>query len=135
MEFGLLHPRTIKKMFKTAKHVALAIEQPDRKSTMIKDIVDVNKGDKPKFDLCQEAHKSTFDKGKSFTSGSRMNSKPSFNSSGKNRVRRTKMPFRLNIPIENVAAVLKEKYGVKDPPPLNPHTEGVRDRSRYCDFH
>lgn len=32
-------------------------------------------------------------------------------------------------------AVLKEKYGIKDPPPLNPHTEGMRDQSRYCDFH
>lgn len=130
MEFGLRHPRTIGKMFKTVKHVALAIGQPDRKSTMIKDVVDVNKGDNPKFNSCPEAHKSTFDKGKSFTSGSRMNSKLSFNSSGKNRVRRTKKPFGLNIPVENLVAVLKKKYGVKDPPPLNPHTEGVRDRSR-----
>lgn len=102
MEFGHRHPRTIENMFKRVKYVNLAIEQPDRKSTMVKDVVDVNKGDKSKFDSCPEAHKSTFDKGKSFTLKIRMNSKPSFNSNGKNRVRRIKKPFGLNIPIENM---------------------------------
>lgn len=44
---------------------------------------------------------------------------------GKNIIRKTTKPFRLNIPVENLVAVLKERYGVQDPTPLNPQNEGT----------
>lgn len=89
-------------MFKTTKNVVLAIEQPEKKSIGIKDVVDVNKGDNPKIDSRPETQKVAFDKGKSFNSRSKSNNKLNFNSSGKNRVWRIEKPFRLNIPLENV---------------------------------
>lgn len=134
-EFELRNPRTIGEMFKTAKHVALAIEQPDRRLTALKDVVDVNKGEKPKFDLRLDASKGVFDKGKSFTSRNRPNARTNFNAGVKNRNQKLEKLFRLNIPVENLVTILTEKYGVKDPPSLNPHTDGVRNRSRYRNFH
>lgn len=79
--------------------------------------------------------KSTFNKGMSSTPGGRPSSRTNFSLAGRGRSQKIEKLFGLNIPVENVVAVLKEKYRVKDPPPLNPHTERLQDRSRYCDFH
>lgn len=46
-----------------AKHVALSIEQPDRRLTKLKDVVDVNKGEKPKFNSRLDARKGAFNNG------------------------------------------------------------------------
>lgn len=39
IEFGLRHPQTLGEMFKTTKHIALAIEQANRKVNLAKNVV------------------------------------------------------------------------------------------------
>lgn len=101
----------------------------------MKDVVNINKGEKPKFDSRPDVSKNVFYRGRLFTPGGRLNSRTNFGPTGRGRSQKTEKLFGLNIQIENVVAVLKEKFRVKDPPPLNLHTEGLQDQSRLCDFH
>lgn len=53
---------------------------------------------------------------------------------GKNRTRKSEKLFGLNILVENLVAMLKERYEVRDPAPLNPQNKGTRDKVNIVTF-
>lgn len=115
--------QTLGEMFKTAKHVTLAIEMPDRKASISKEMNVANKTSRTKFNSRPRESKSFPDKPKPPLPITRKLGRDK----GKNRTRKSKKPFRLNIPIDNLVAVLKERYRVRDPAPLNPQNKGTQD--------
>lgn len=85
-------------------------------------MISVNKVERPKFDSSAEVQKHVSDKAKSIVPSS---NKVGSGSKGKNQTRRTKKPFGLNILVENIVVLLKEKYGVWDPILFNPYSKSI----------
>lgn len=124
-KFGFRRVKTLGKMLKTMKHVALGIEQSDLS------VVNVNKTGNLKFESQSETPKQFTNKDKITFSGLNKNNS---NDKGKNWTSKIENPFGLNIPVKNIIPVLNEKYGVRDPIPLNAHSNSLI-RSKYYHFH
>lgn len=58
-----------------------------------------------------------------------------FDKKRNNWIKKTESFTPLNILIENLISVIKEKYGVQDPTPMLPQNLPVRDKTKYCGFH
>lgn len=54
---------------------------------------------------------------------------------GKNRTRKTETFTSLNVPKESLITIIKEKYRVCDPTPMQTQAMPARDKSKFCRFH